>query len=162
MTQALKTKVPITGAGAGAVRVWLTGLLGVAVLAAASPAMACRDIVGRPPPPILTLEDQDARYLRQDAVVAVASIVAQGEERWTFRVDGPATGDFAAEVTLEDEVLIGCRITPLPILPKEGAVGNRVLLVRSDANNIQYAVLLDTPRGHRLWARASVRDEVNQ
>jgi|GEM_PF-7070411 len=134
---------------------WLIGLAGVAALAAASPAMACRDIVGRPPPPILTLEEQDASYLRQDAVVAVASIVAQGEERWTFRVDGPATGDFAAEVTLGNEVLISCRTTPLHSLPREGVVGDRVLLVRSDANNIQYAVLLDTPRGRRLWASAA-------
>ena len=77
-------------------------------------------------------------------------------------MDGPATGDFTDEVTIETGVIVGCRTEPMPIVPEEGAMGDRVLLVRSDANNIQYAVLLETQRGRRLWTRVSRSDEVHQ
>ncbi|MDP1778613.1 MAG: hypothetical protein Q8K90_08395 [Brevundimonas sp.] len=137
-------------------------LFGLAAVASAGPAAACADVVGRPPPPIRTLEVQDAAYLRQGAVVALASIVERGDDEWRFRIDGETTGDFPDEVILEDGIIIDCRAELMPIVPESGALGDRVLLVRSDANNIQYAVLLETQRGRRLWTRVSRSAEIKQ
>lgn len=87
--------------------------------------------------------------------MAVASAVTRGGHSWTFRVDGPATGGFAEEMTIETGFIFDCGIEPMLMVPEEVAVGDRVLLVRNDAADIQYAVLLETQRGSRLWTRVS-------
>lgn len=128
----------------------LIGLVLIAAAAPATPALACRDVVGRPPAPVATLEHQDATYVADGAAAAVASVVSLDSESGRFRIENSLKGAFDEEITLPNEILVGCRSEALPVLPAGASPGDRVFLIRSARGDFSYSVLLQSQRGQRL------------
>ena len=128
----------------------LLGLIFIAAVAPATPALACRDVVGRPPAPVATLAQQDAAYVADGAAAAVASVVTLNSEMGRFRIERSLRGAFDEDVTLPNEVLVGCRSEALRVLPEGANPGDRVLVVRSSRGDFGYSVLLESERGQRL------------
>ena len=128
----------------------LIGLMLIVAVAPATPALACRDVIGRPPAPVATLSQQDATYFTDGAAAAIASVVDLDSEMGRFRIERPLRGAFDEDVTLPNEILVGCRSEALRVLPVGANPGDRVVVVRSARGDFSYSVILESERGQRL------------